>query len=135
MPWPMLDEFLKHTGERKLLAPKAKVLVAVSGGLDSVALCSLLHEAGIPFVMAHCNFGLRGKESDGDEQFVKRLAGQYKVPCHTVHLDAAGHAGQAGLSVQEAARNLRYAWFEKVRKSARCRHIVTAHHLDDSMET
>src|SRR5688572_30098414 len=132
---PMIDRFRKYIASEKLFSPRQRILLAVSGGMDSVVMCTLFRLSGIPFVVAHCNFGLRGKASDDDEKFVKRFAADYGVACHTISLDAQGYAADHKLSIQEAARDLRYAWFEKVRKKSRCQRIATAHHLDDSMET
>ena len=130
--FPTFSECLKkyalHTGTHN-------VLLAVSGGLDSVVLCQLTHEAGIPFAMAHCNFSLRGAESDRDEAFVRGLGEKYGVPVFVKTFDTAGFAEVQKLSLQEAARHLRYAWFNEVRKAQQLAYTLLAHHADDNIET
>ncbi len=122
--------------ERESLLPAgAAVLVAVSGGADSVALAHLLHTAGIPIRIAHCNFGLRGGESDRDEAFVQNFAKQLGVPYHVTHFDTKEYAGSMRLSIQEAARQLRYAWLEDIRIQTGIALVATAHHMQDSVET
>ena len=111
------------------------LLLAVSGGLDSVVLCALCHEAGISFGIAHCNFGLRGEESDRDAAFVAALAGRYGVQLHTTSFDTTAYAAEQKLSIQEAARDLRYGYFYKLIDSGVYSHVVLAHHADDNIET
>jgi tRNA(Ile)-lysidine synthase len=111
------------------------VLVAVSGGLDSVVLCDLLMKNKIDFAIAHVNFGLRGNESDGDELFVAALAEKLNVPfylyrCTKDDFDATGEN-----SIQAAARKIRYDFFEKCRLQHGYQKIMTAHHKDDTIET
>ena len=105
-------------------------VLAVSGGADSVVLAHLLKGAGINFEIAHCNFGLRGAESDRDEAFVKNLAVTLDVPFHVKHFDTNAYALEHKISIQEAARDLRYAWFVTFNTI-----VVTAHHADDNIET
>ena len=95
---------------------KQSILAAVSGGRDSVVLAELLHRGGYRFEIAHCNFHLRGDESDRDEQFVRDLANRYGVPCHVAQFDTVAYASEKKVSTEMAARELRYAWFEKVRQ-------------------
>ena len=124
-------------------------MLAVSGGLDSVVLCHLCHAAGLSFSIAHCNFGLRGAESDGDEAFVKSLAAQYKVSFFLQRFETKKFAEENKISIQEAARELRYHWFEQI-LNGNCspnnsfavspneqppKYLLTAHHADDNMET
>lgn len=111
------------------------VLLAVSGGLDSVTLARLFRLQGWPFAVAHCNFQLRGAESDGDEAFVRALAAGWGVSFFVKKFDTGRFARQNGLSVQMAARRLRYAWFEEIREAHDFDSVVTAHHLNDSLET
>ena len=85
----------------------------MSGGMDSVVMTELFHQARFNFAIAHCNFGLRGKESDADEKFVKTLAKKYKVSFYMVRFDTKVYAKEQHLSTQEAARDLRYEWFFK----------------------
>jgi tRNA(Ile)-lysidine synthase len=105
-------------------------VLAVSGGADSVVLAHLLKGAGINFEIAHCNFGLRGAESDRDEKFVNALAVSLDVPFHVKHFDTAAYAAELKISIQEAARDLRYAWFATFNTV-----VITAHHANDNIET
>lgn len=119
----------------RLGLPKQKLLLAVSGGVDSVALCELSRQAGLSFGIAHCNFGLRGDESDRDEKFVKSLGEKYGVAVFIKRFATAAYAQEQKLSVQEAARNLRYDWFEQLRKEQGFDFVLLAHHADDNVET
>lgn len=110
-------------------------MLAVSGGLDSVCLLRLFQEAAWPFVVAHVNFQLRGAESDEDENFVKTLADQAGVSFFVKRFDTEAFALQNGLSIQMAARQLRYQWFEELREEEGLGAVVTAHQLNDSVET
>ena len=110
----MLDKFLKFISKNQLFTKKDKLLAAVSGGVDSVVLCDLLYKTGFNFAIAHCNFKLRGKESDGDEIFVKALAQKYKVDFYVEHFNTASYAKKKKISIQMAARILRYEWFGKI---------------------
>lgn len=111
------------------------VLVAISGGADSVALLHLLVTNGYYCVAAHCNFHLRGSESDGDEQFVRAFCDELSVPCHVVHFETRKYASEHGLSIEMAARELRYQWFEKLMQQLNLHCIAVAHHADDAAET
>lgn len=111
------------------------ILVALSGGRDSVCLCELLKQCEQNFAIAHCNFSLRGEESDGDEEFVRKLAKKYNVPCHIRRFDTEKVAKASSMSIQETARQLRYEWFEDIREKEGYSKIATGHHLDDSIET
>ena len=114
---------------------KHSILAAVSGGRDSVVLAELLHRGGYRFEIAHCNFHLRGDESNHDEQFVRTLAERYGVPCHVAQFDTEAYAAEKKFSTEMAARELRYEWFEKVRQERRLDLIAVAHHRDDAIET
>ena len=107
----------------------------MSGGIDSAVMCDLFYKAKFKFAVAHCNFGLRGKESDEDEQFVKKLATKYKVAFHSERFNTTAFAKKNKLSIQMAARQLRYDWFEKIRTENHYNYIATAHHQDDEIET
>lgn len=131
----MLRHFQEYITKQKLVSREDCVLLAVSGGIDSMVMCRLFHEAGIPFVMAHCNFKLRGKESDVDESFVRHAAKQYKVKCFVKAFDTKRFMKLQKVSLQMAARELRYKWFEEVRKKEGCTYIATAHHRSDAIET
>lgn len=126
------SQFLKN---ESLVAPGDKVLLAVSGGIDSIVMCELFYRASVHFAIAHCNFGLREKESDEDENFVEELAEKYEVPFHSIRFETASYAKKHKLSIQVAARELRYRWFEELRAQFRYSSIATAHHQDDSIET
>jgi len=117
------------------LADTSKILLAVSGGLDSMALLHLLYASKMDVEVAHCNFQLRGAESDGDEDLVKMICKDLNIPCHINTFSTESYADEKGLSIQMAARDLRYAWFEKLRKERACDYIATAHHQDDQVET
>lgn len=131
----MLQFLLSYIKKEELFSPSEKILLAVSGGIDSVVMCELFHKANLNFGIAHCNFQLRGVESDEDELFVEKLAEKYAVPFHRVSFDTSVHAKKNKLSIQVAARQLRYNWFEEVRKQFTYKFIATAHHRGDSIET
>ncbi len=131
---PMHDRFLTYF-KRHFSAQLPQCLAAVSGGIDSVVLVHLLKEAGVPFGIAHVNFRLRAQASEGDQAFVEALAHQLGVPFHTTVLMAKEAAQQPGVSVQMAARQLRYQWFENCRQQQGYELILTAHHATDQTET
>jgi tRNA(Ile)-lysidine synthase len=131
----MLKEFKAFVGSEKLFGPGDRILLAVSGGIDSVVMSELFHRAGYLFGIAHCNFGLRGMESDADETFVEKLAGKYKVPFYSKRFLTAMDAKEKRISIQMAARELRYQWFEELRLKNKYAFVATAHHLDDQVET
>lgn len=131
----MYNRFLKYIAEEKLFTHLDKLLVGVSGGIDSVVLTHLINRLGNDFAIAHCNFNLRDAESDGDESFVKEIAESYGVNCYTVSFPTADYSMEKGISIEMAARELRYTWFEKIRKENGFDKIVVAHHLDDVLET
>lgn len=114
---------------------QGKLLLAVSGGVDSVVLSHLCKAAHLEFSMAHCNFNLRGDESDGDEAFVTDLADLLEVEVFTESFDTEKYAKDHGLSIQMAARELRYGWFEELSKAFHFDYILTAHHANDNLET
>ena len=121
--------------ENKLFAFNDKVLVALSGGADSVALLRVLIDLGYTCECAHCNFHLRGEESDRDEQFVCSLCQEHQIPLHVKHFETESYAKEKQISIEMAARELRYAWFEELRKGTKANVIAVAHHRDDSVET
>lgn len=114
-------------------ALRKRYLVAVSGGADSTVAATLFHEAGLHFAMAHCNFHLRGKDSDHDMQFVQKIASDWKIPLYIREFDTPAIQKNSGKSVEMVARELRYAWFEEI--STDFDYIVTAHHATDAAET
>ena len=127
--------FSTFINKNKLILSSNKILLTVSGGVDSVVMCNLFHNAGIKFGIAHCNFQLRGKESDGDEKFVENLADKYGVPFYCKQFDTKKYSKEHHISTQMAARTLRYNWFQEIRKKEGYTYIATAHHQDDSIET
>ncbi len=154
----LLEKFKSYIKEQNLFQQKDKLLLAVSGGVDSVVLCELCKQAGYDFVMAHCNFQLRGADSERDEKFVRALAEKYGVKIFVEKFDTAAIAKQEKKSIEETARDLRYKWFNELignsktptrnsqkatdNKSAEnttplpiANWILTAHHADDNIET
>lgn len=130
----LLFRFIQHIREQQLFQRGDTLLLAVSGGVDSVVLCHLCAAAEFTFEIAHANFRLRGDESAEDESFVRSLAGHYHVPVTVKSFDTAEFAASSKISIQEAARELRYRWFGELIDD-RVKYLVTAHHADDNMET
>jgi tRNA(Ile)-lysidine synthase len=112
-----------------------KIILALSGGIDSMVLADLLLKAKADFVLAHCNFHLRGEESDGDERFVREFAERNGLILFVKQFDTMGYAKEHGVSIEMAARDLRYAWFEELRQKLNYDYIAVAHHADDQLET
>ncbi len=131
----MLNRFLHHIRAHRLLRDKQRTLLAVSGGLDSVTMVELFRQANLPFALAHANFQLRGSASGQDEAFVRQLAETLKAKVFVRRFNTREHADQHGVSIQMAARELRYRWMEEVREANGFDAMATAHHLDDSIET
>lgn len=131
----MYNSFLGFINEHQLIGPTDRVLLAVSGGLDSVVMTHLFFRAGLPFGVAHVNFGLRGAESDADEQLVRELAEQFDAPFHTVQFDTDRLAAEQRKSIQVLARELRYNWFAELAREQGYTLIATAHHQNDVLET
>lgn len=125
----------RYITEKGLFGLTDKVLVALSGGADSVALLRVLLQLGYRCEAAHCNFHLRGAESDRDEAFVVRLCETLRVPLHKVDFQTKEYAAGKSISIEMAARELRYAWFESLLPVCGARVIAVAHHRDDSVET
>ena len=125
----------KFIEEKKLFNLQDKILVALSGGADSVALLRVLLSLGYTCECAHCNFHLRGLESDRDEAFVRQLCEKQGIPLHVTHFDTSAYAKEHHISIEMAARELRYEWFEHIRKEIGASAIAVAHHRDDSVET
>ena len=123
----------------QLFTPRGKYIIALSGGADSVSLLLVLKhlesEFGITLEAAHCNFHLRGDESLRDEEFCKQLCRRLHVPLHLVHFDTHAYADLHHVSIEMAARDLRYAYFEQLRRDIHAHDICVAHHRDDSVET
>ena len=131
----MFEKFQAYINRCNLLAEGEKVILALSGGIDSMVLADLLLKSKVDFVVAHCNFHLRSEESDGDEKFVRNYAEKNDVQCFVKHFDTEQYASEQGVSIEMAARDLRYAWFEELRRQLNYDKIVVAHHADDQAET
>jgi tRNA(Ile)-lysidine synthase len=131
----VLQQFKSYIASNKLLNATDSVLAAVSGGVDSMALLHLLRAAGYKAGAAHCNFQLRGEESDGDEQLVREYCGEKNIPFFVTRFDTVGYAAKKGVSIQMAARELRYAWFERVAAAHKFDKIAVAHNANDDVET
>lgn len=131
----MKERFLKYVESKYLFRKSDKILIAVSGGLDSVVLLDLLFKTGFNISIAHCNFQLRGNESDLDEEFVRELSVKYKLKFFVRICDAKEFAKTNKLSIQESARELRYEWFEQIVLENEFDKIAVAHHFDDNLET
>ncbi|SEA27254.1 tRNA(Ile)-lysidine synthase [Prevotella sp. tc2-28] len=130
--WSKVGDYIK---KHKLLNVNDLYLVALSGGADSVALLLLLKEAGYNVHAAHCNFHLRGAESDRDEAFCVEHCQQLGVELHRAHFDTREYAELHKVSIEMAARELRYKWFDQLRQDMGAAGICVAHHRDDSVET
>lgn len=131
----MLNRFLSFIKKHALNSDGSKWLLAVSGGLDSMVLLNLCHRAGFNISVAHCNFNLRGEESDTDAKFVKDICFSLKVPYFEKHFDTKGYAMENGISTQMAARDLRYAWFDELLTEYDLSQLAVAHHAQDNLET
>ena len=131
----MLRRVQQYIRTQQLLVPGARVLVCVSGGADSVALLDVLQRGGYDCVVAHCNFHLRDAESNRDEQFVRQIAEQRGVAIHVASFDTQAYASSERTSIEVAARELRYRWFEQVATEEHCTAIAVAHHQNDQAET
>jgi tRNA(Ile)-lysidine synthase len=130
-----LAQFNDYIKKNALFTTQDKILLAVSGGKDSVLMVQLFKLAGYQFSIAHCNFNLRGEESQRDEAFVKMLATVLEVPFYVTNFETAVYAEENHVSTQMAARTLRYQWFEKIRMAIDYDFIALAHHQNDSVET
>ncbi|MFD2828106.1 tRNA lysidine(34) synthetase TilS [Leeuwenhoekiella polynyae] len=131
----MITAFKEHLETHFFQLKNKRVLLAVSGGIDSVVLAHLFSKSDWDFEIAHCNFSLRGKESDADAVFVEQLAANLNVRFHIQKFDTEAFAKAEKVSTQMAARELRYTWFEEVCKESQLNYVVTAHHAKDDLET
>ena len=131
----MLQRFKQYIHSHRLLDDSDNVLVGVSGGADSVALLYLLRACGYACEAAHCNFHLRGDESMRDQHFVEELCAKWCIPLHITDFATIDHAKTNGISIEMAARQLRYEWFEHLRQNLDCKAIAVAHHQNDQAET
>lgn len=131
----MLEQLLNHISRHALCKTTDKILLAVSGGVDSMVMLCLMTEAGFAPGVVHCNFKLRGKESDDDAAFVKGAAAKLNLPFFSKEFDTASYATAAGISIQMAAAELRYQYFDEVREAHAYDFVATAHHFNDSIES
>lgn len=131
----MWSKFQAHINKNFPFLLKANLLVACSGGLDSVVLAHLCQKLKVNFTLAHCNYRLRATESDEDQVFVKNLAEKYKCSFHEISFDTKAEVKKSGGSTQMVARELRYTWFEQLAKDHQYEYVLTAHHADDNLET
>ncbi|CAL2059358.1 tRNA lysidine(34) synthetase TilS [Tenacibaculum sp. 190524A05c] len=131
----MLKDFKQHIFSNFPNLENKKIIVATSGGVDSVVLVHLLNQLEFDIELAHCNFQLRGLESELDSKLVEDLGNQLNCKCHIKKFDTAGYSEEHKTSIQIAARELRYAWFAELAYSINADYIATAHHADDNLET
>lgn len=132
----LVQRFQEAITSNNLFSAKDRLLLAVSGGIDSVVLCELCRQSGFTFTIAHCNFQLREAESERDEQFVKELGKKYGAKVWVKKFDTSIYAASNKLSIQVAARELRYSWFEELITHEKvAEYLLTAHHADDNAET
>lgn len=135
----LLEKFIQFIDQKNLFSSKDKLLLAVSGGVDSTVLCDLCHRSGFDFAIAHCNFQLRADDSDRDEQFVKGLAAKYNVAFYSKTFGTKKIAAEQKTSIEETARNLRYEWFNELMTPGSGlqapNYLLTGHHADDNIET
>ncbi len=131
----LFERFKQYAEHQCLINHRHKILIAVSGGIDSVCLLDLFSKYSTNIAIVHCNFQLRGKESDDEEEFVKNLANQYQLPIFVKRFDTLDYAQLQKLTIQEAARELRYSYFENIRRLYSYDFVATAHQANDHIET
>jgi tRNA(Ile)-lysidine synthase len=131
----MIEELKKYISDNSIIEPGNRILLAVSGGIDSMVMAHLFHMLDYEIGIAHCNFSLRAMESDKDEEMVRQYAYELNIPFHATRFDTIVFAKKNKLSVQMAARDLRYKWFEEIRKENGYDLIAIAHNLNDNIET
>ena len=131
----MLKDFQNHIENQLPFLANGKLIIAISGGVDSVVLAHLCKRLKFNYVLAHCNFNLRGEESDADEDFLLELADQLEVEVFIQSFDTKAYANANKRSIQMAARELRYDWFNELATQLQFDYILTAHHADDNLET
>lgn len=131
----MQDRFVDFIQSNNLFSESDKILLGVSGGIDSMVMLNLLRRSGFSIAVAHCNFSLRGEESDGDQQLVEHVCEEFGVKLHCIRFQTESFAIENKQSIQVAARNLRYAWFNKLCNEFGYTKIAIAHNRDDVAET
>lgn len=130
-----MDQFQNHILTKFPFLTTSRLILAISGGMDSVVLTNLCHQLKLNFALAHCNFNLRGDESDADEDFVFQLAEELDLEVFVESFDTKAYAEEHKVSIQMAARDLRYHWFQELSEQLGFDYILTAHHADDNLET
>lgn len=135
LPIKLKKTFEANWRDKHFAKQEDTILLAVSGGADSMVMAHLFLNAAIPFAIAHCNFQLRGAEADGDEQLVKGWAAANGIPFHNIRFNTRQVAAEQKTSIQEAARMLRYTWLEEIKQQHTYAAIATAHHANDNAET
>lgn len=131
----MLNKFKKHIDQNFSFLENSKLLLATSGGIDSMVMVHLLHQLNYSIALSHCNFQLRGVESFGEQNFVQEYANTNEIPLFLTQFDTEAFANDYKLSTQIAARELRYNWFYELLETENYDYILTAHHADDNIET
>jgi tRNA(Ile)-lysidine synthase len=131
----MVEKLKKHINQNFSFLENSKLLLAASGGIDSMAMIHLLHQMNYSIALAHCNFQLRGVESFGDQNFIQEYAATNEIPLFFTQFDTEAFANDFKLSTQIAARELRYNWFYELLETENYDYILTAHHADDNIET
>jgi tRNA(Ile)-lysidine synthase len=131
----MISEFKKFIYENRLVKPGDRVLLAVSGGIDSMVMSDLFLRSGFETGIAHCNFSLRGDESDKDEEMVLEYATENNIPFYTIRFDTKAYSKTNGISIEMAARDLRFKWFKKIQAENNYSSVAVAHNMNDNIET
>lgn len=131
----MVNRFIQYVKEYNLFESNQTILLAVSGGIDSMILCDLFLKSNFKFAIAHCNFHLREEESNRDERFVREYAQKNNIKIHVKDFDTYSYMKEKGKSMQVSAREMRYSWFNELLKEEGYSYIATGHHIDDSIET
>jgi tRNA(Ile)-lysidine synthase len=131
----MVEQFLKYIHGEKLFHSSQRILLAVSGGADSMLMLHFFTTNGFSVAVAHCNFKLRGEESDGDEHFVAEYCNAHNLSFYVKHFKTREYAQEKGISIEMAARELRYGWFDEIIRQHHFDYLATAHHQDDVIET
>ena len=131
----MLQKFKQHLYQNFPFLEDSKLLIAISGGVDSVVLAHLCSQLNLNFSLCHCNFNLRGQESDDDEAFVTSLAKTLKIPVYATSFETEKYVAKNKVSIQVAARDLRYTWFYELLDTKGYNYVLTAHNTNDNLET
>ena len=131
----MLKQLIEFVRKNGLFTEEERILLAISGGLDSMIMLTLFMQSPFQFGVAHANFKLRGEESDGDEAFVRSFCEANSIPFFTTSFETNNYAEEKKISIQMAARELRYVWFRQLLKNEGYSRVATAHHSNDQAET